>query len=94
MQQYVCMRTTIEIPDALMKQAKLVAVEQGTTLKALVTNGLQLLLRAEENTGHRLTKPPVKLHSDSPLRQLNAENVARIDADQEARDLNELYRRR
>jgi hypothetical protein len=33
MQQYCCMLTTVEIPDALLQQAKLAAVEQRTTLK-------------------------------------------------------------
>jgi hypothetical protein len=35
------MKTTIELSDALFEQAKVAAKEQGTTLKALVENGLR-----------------------------------------------------
>lgn len=35
------MKTTIELPDALVKIAKQKAIENGTTLKVLVCSGLQ-----------------------------------------------------
>lgn len=47
------MRTTIELPDALLKRAKLAALQNNTTLKAMVTEALELYLdgklRSEEN---------------------------------------------
>lgn len=88
------MRTTIEIPDPLLRQAKIAAVEQGTTLKDLITRGLEMVLRSSETSGHRLTGPPVKLSPDSPLRRLAPEEIARIDAENEAVEVDEVYRRR
>jgi hypothetical protein len=39
------MKTTIEIPDSLYRQAKIRAVEKGTSLKALVLAALEHELR-------------------------------------------------
>ena len=62
------MRTTVEIPDPLLKRAKLAALEQGTTLRQLITRGPESVLRTGTEPRQRLTKPPVKLAADSPLR--------------------------
>lgn len=34
------MRTTIELPDSILKQAKIAAIERGTTLKDLIGEAL------------------------------------------------------
>jgi hypothetical protein len=39
------MKTTIEIPDPLYRQAKIRAVEQGTSLKNILLRGLERELR-------------------------------------------------
>jgi hypothetical protein len=88
------MRTTIEIPDALLRRAKLAAVEQGTTLRDLIARGLEAVLRTGKQRRSRLTAPPVKLSADSPLRRLGPEDVDQIDAETEAGQLDEVYRRR
>jgi hypothetical protein len=88
------MRTTVEIPDPLLRRAKLAAVEEGTTLKELITRGLEAVLRGSGGASSRLAGPPVKLGPDSPLRRLNLDEVARIDAESEAGEADEVYHRR
>ena len=38
------MKTTIDIPDALLDEARALALREGTTLKALVERGLRRVL--------------------------------------------------
>ncbi len=40
------MKTTIELPDALLERSKAVARRENSTLKALIEEGLRLALRA------------------------------------------------
>jgi hypothetical protein len=40
------MKTTIELPDDLLQRSKAVARRENSTLKALVEEGLRLVLRA------------------------------------------------
>lgn len=42
------MKTTIELPENLVKQARQVARAEGATLRALVEEGLQQVLRARQ----------------------------------------------
>ena len=51
------MKTTIELPDHLLRQAKILAVQQGRTLKDLMTEAL----RAHLATG----PPPPPIPHDS-----------------------------
>jgi len=50
------MKTTIEIPDALARQAKLVAAERQTTLRALVVEGLEQVVMAKQGTAKARAK--------------------------------------
>ena len=40
----ICMRTTVDLPDELLRQARKRAAEEGTTLTALLAEGLRLRL--------------------------------------------------
>lgn len=42
------MKTTIELPDDLLKRCRAAARRDGATLKALIEEGLRLALRARE----------------------------------------------
>ena len=53
------MKTTIHIPDALLTKAQAVAAREKTTLKALVSEGLQRVLE------ERQTKKPFVLKDGS-----------------------------
>jgi len=50
-----CMRTTIDLPDDLLSQARRRAAEEGTTLTAMLADGLRLRLdrRATPHEGRR-----------------------------------------
>lgn len=54
-----CMRTTIDLPDALLRRARRRAAEEGTTLTALLADGLRLRLRAGQSPSRRRRRLPV-----------------------------------
>jgi hypothetical protein len=53
------MKTTIDLPDQLMKQARRVAQQEGSTLRALVEEGLQRSLKARQQASHRKLDFPI-----------------------------------
>jgi hypothetical protein len=73
------MRTTFDLPDDLMKRAKIAAVRRGSSLRDLVAEAIRRLL-AEPSSGkrQRMTEAPIKLppghtipiRSNSELMQL------------------------
>jgi hypothetical protein len=44
-------KTTIELPDALLRDAKRVALEERTSVKALIERGLRLVVRDRMRRG-------------------------------------------
>ena len=91
---YCNMRTTIDLPDALYRRAKLVALERRTTLKALVASGLEKELGITSvDERKRLTQAPIRLAEDSPLYQSPMIDDS-CNNQEEADKLNEVYRRR
>lgn len=73
------MRTTVELPDDLFRQAKARAALQGRALKDLVADGLKLLLQTPKGTpsppSSRRTEFPIVKPND-PARSLTPEMVA------------------
>jgi hypothetical protein len=65
------MKTTIDIADALLAEAKAVAVEQGTTVRSLMEEGLRLAIaHRRESEAFRLRDASFKgdgLHPDISL---------------------------
>jgi hypothetical protein len=53
------MRTTIDLPDELLRQARSRAAEEGTTLTALLADGLRLRLASATTTSERRRRLPV-----------------------------------
>lgn len=49
------MKTTVEIADDLLKRAKKVAAERGTTLRDLIESGIRIELKRDLDTGFVLT---------------------------------------
>ena len=91
------MRTTLDLPDDILRRAKIAAVERGTSLRQIVIDALRREIE-EPSPGDRkrLTRPPVKLAADSPLTTLSPEDVKKLDtqADVEAEmaRLNAIHR--
>jgi hypothetical protein len=75
------MRTTLDLPDDVLRKAKIEAVERGSTLRQLVIDALQREMSGSERPRKRLERPPIKLAADAPLRKLSPEAVKRLDAD-------------
>jgi hypothetical protein len=53
------MKTTVEIPDALLDDARRVAERRGVTLRALVEEGLRQIVKADRR------RPPFRLRDAS-----------------------------
>lgn len=75
------MKTTIELPDALLRRAKSVAAERGQPLKTLVIEALTEKLSSPANKVAEATPP--WSNGFGALRRLRAE-TARIQADIDA----------
>lgn len=55
------MKTTVEIPDALIKDARKLASQQRTTLRVLIVEGLRrVLTKRRSSEGFRLRKASFK----------------------------------
>jgi len=54
----ICMRTTVDLPDELLRQARTRAAEEETTLTALLTEGLRLRLSGAPGGRRRQRKLP------------------------------------
>ena len=63
----ICMRTTINLPDALAEQAKARATEQGRTLTSLVEEGLRTVLAGPADAGDELAPLPTSGRPMGPM---------------------------
>lgn len=78
------MRTTIDIPEDLFREAKTRAVRQGTTFKSLVTQFIRSGLREQSST----EVPPIR-RSPAPvaIRRVPGQVPARAMSNRELHDL-------
>jgi hypothetical protein len=74
------MRTTLDLPDDILRRAKIEAVERGSTLRQLVIDALQHEMTVAQRPRRRLDRAPVRLAADAPLRTLSPEAVKDLDA--------------
>ena len=75
------MRTTLDLPDDILRRAKIEAVERGSTLRQLVIDALQREIVVTERPRKRLARPPIKLAADAPLRRLSPAAVKHLDSE-------------
>ena len=75
------MKTTLELPDALFREVKSVAARRGTTLKALITEGIREKLhpKATVSTADKSFRLPVLPQGDGA--PVTKELVERIDSE-------------
>jgi hypothetical protein len=85
------MRTTLDLPDELMKQAKIAAVERGVTLRDLVAEALRQALAQKPRQARRVKLPSIRLAADAPLRHMGVEDLKSLEAEQEAEQLHAVY---
>lgn len=78
------MRTTIDLPDDLFREAKTYAVHQGTTLKEVITQCVQLGLRGQPlgqvTAPARRGPPPVAIRRESGLARTRARSNRELHA--------------
>jgi len=70
------MRTTIDLPEDLFREAKTRAVQQGTTLKQLITQWVRLGLRGQPAGG----RSPSKRRNPPPVAIRRVPGQARVQA--------------
>jgi hypothetical protein len=89
------MRSTFDLPDELVKRAKIAAVKRGTTLRDLVAEGLRRVLNDKSSAQHRrMTKPPVELPRGHSIPLRSNRELAEILDSEEVSKLDDLYRGR
>lgn len=89
------MRSTFDLPDELVKRAKIAAVRRGTTLRDLVAEGLRRVLSdkpAPQN--QRMSKPPVELPPGRTIPQRSNRELAEILEREDESRLDDVYRGR
>ena len=93
MQEGIFMRTTLDLPDDLLRRAKIAAIERGSSLRQLVLDALTQELEGQAGVRRqRMTSAPVVLAADAPLRTLGIDELKRIDLDSiEQRDLARVH---
>jgi hypothetical protein len=89
------MRTTLDLPDDLMKRAKIAAVRRGSTLRNLVAEALRRLL-AEQVAPQRkrMTEAPIKLPPGHSIPIRSNGEIAQLFEQEDVAHLNDVYRGR
>jgi hypothetical protein len=82
MQESIFMRTTLDLPDDILRKAKIAAVERGSSLRQLVIDALRREMESFQGARRRrIRNAPVTLVPDAPLRTLSADDVKRLDTE-------------
>jgi hypothetical protein len=86
------MRTTLDLPDDILTQAKIAAVMRGLTLRELVLEALLRLLAQEGNSQRkRMTEAPIKLQPGHTIPIRSSEEIALLFEQEDVMHLNEVY---
>lgn len=74
------MKTTVELPDRLLRQAKTAAAQAGVTLKQLLTEALESRLNGTGNASRSRPAVPEWMRAYGALRHLRPERKKIEDA--------------
>lgn len=61
------MRTTVDIPDEMFRKIKVMAAEQGSTVRGLVLEGLEMVMRTRKAARTGLGSPESSSAEPGPL---------------------------
>ena len=91
----IFMRTTFDLPDDLMKRAKIAAIKRGSTLRDLVAEGLRRVLTDQASSARRRMKEaPVKLPPGHTIPIRSNSEIAQMFEQEDIAKLNDVYRGR
>jgi hypothetical protein len=89
------MRTTLDLPDELLRRAKICAVERGMTLRELVSVALDRELARDHAGVCALEElPALEVREDCPLLRMTPEDLKDLQSAEEAEVLLAIHRRR
>ena len=81
------MRTTLDLPDDLLRRAKIAAVHRGSTLRDLVASGLRRELAANAaGAREKPALPAIALPADAPILRMTPAALKRALAALESAD--------
>ncbi|MBS0421840.1 MAG: hypothetical protein JSR66_29290 [Proteobacteria bacterium] len=86
------MRSTFDLPDELMRRAKIAAVRRGSTLRDLVAEALRRLL-AEQSAPERkrMNEAPIKLPPGHTIPIRSNSEIAQLFDQVDITHLNDVY---
>jgi hypothetical protein len=91
----IFVRTTFDLPDDLMKRAKIAAIKRGSTLRDLVAEGLRRVLTDQASPERRrMTEAPVKLPPGHTIPIRSNTEIAQMFEQEDIANLNDVYRGR
>jgi hypothetical protein len=88
------MRSTFDLPDDLMKRAKIAAVKRGSTLRDLVAEALRRLLADQSAERKRMSEAPVRMPPGHTIPILSNSELAKLFEQEDIAHLNGVYSRR
>lgn len=75
---YLCVRTTIELPDGLFRQVKTLATQKGLTLKEFFTAAVERAVVEPPPESRRMLRPPIGGLEGRPIPARNNEELAAL----------------
>ena len=89
------MRTTFDLPDDLMRRAKIAAVKRGSSLRDLVAEAIHRLLAEPSGPKRqRMREAPIKLPPGRTIPIRSNSEIAQLFDQENVTHLNDVYRGR